>query len=188
MKLILGLGNPGSAYSHTRHNAGFDAVECAAAFFQKELKKRCLCYYRYAKVPGGILVQPLTYMNNSGKVLKYFRRFKLKPEDIMVVCDNMDLGVGGMKIKKGGGTGGQRGLDSICSALGSSDIFKLYIGTGRPAEGVPVNKHVLAVETDPGKKECYEKTLQDAGRAIRDFIAGADIAKLQTEYNRKALF
>ena len=187
MKLILGLGNPGSGYSHTRHNVGFDAVDYAAAFFQTELKKRCLCNYRYAKVPGGILVQPLTFMNRSGMVLRHFRKYGLKASDIMVVCDNMDLAAGGVRIKNGGGNGGQKGLNSIQQFLGSPDFIRLFIGTGRPAEGVQVIDHVLGVETDPVKAEELKKAVEAASRAIVAFIGGEEIAKIQSVYNRKGL-
>ena len=187
MKLIIGLGNPGSEYSHTRHNVGFDAVDYAAAFFQTKLKKRCLCNYRYAKVPGGIIVQPLTFMNKSGLVLRHFRKYNLKASDIMVVCDNMDLGTGGIRIKNGGGNGGQKGLNSIQQFLGSSDFIRLFIGTGRPAEGVQVIDHVLSKETDPAKAKELEKAVEDAAKAIEAFIGGEDVAKLQSVYNRKGL-
>jgi len=187
MKLIIGLGNPGSAYSHTRHNVGFDAVDCAAAFFQTKLKKRCLCNYRYAKVPGAILVQPLTYMNRSGMVLKHFRKYDLQPSDVMVICDNMDLGTGGIRIKNGGGNGGQKGLNSIQEFLGSSDFIRLFIGTGRPAEGVQVIDHVLSRETDPDKAKELTRAVEDAAKAIEAFIGGEDVAKLQSVYNRKGL-
>ena len=187
MRLILGLGNPGSRYSHTRHNVGFDAVDHAAAFFQTELKKRCLCNYRYAKVPGGILVQPLTFMNASGNVLRHFAKYHLKPQDIMVVCDNMDLGAGGLRIKQGGGNGGQKGLNSIQEILGSGEFVRLFIGTGRPAPGTEVIDHVLSVETDPQKSKKLEEALKDAGSAIAEFLGGADVAQLQSQYNRKGL-
>jgi len=187
MKLILGLGNPGVAYSHTRHNVGFDATDAAAAFFQKKLKKRCLCKYRYARVPGGIIVQPLTYMNSSGNVLRYFRHLKIDFSDIMVVCDNMDLGAGGLRIRQGGGNGGQKGLDSIQEKLGSADFVRLFIGTGRPGSGVDVVTHVLSAETDPQKAQVLDKAVLDASNAIKDFLGGAGLAQLQSVYNRKGL-
>lgn len=187
MKLILGLGNPGAKYEHTRHNAGFDALEQTAAFFQTALKKRCFCKYAFAKVPGGILVKPLTYMNASGNIIKYFRKYNIDPCDIMVVCDNMDLAAGGLRVRQGGGNGGQKGLNSIEQALGSSDWIRLFIGTGRPAEGVQVVDHVLSVETDPVKKEALQKAIADASEAVRDFLGGQTVAQLQSKYNRKGI-
>ena len=78
MTVVIGLGNPGSKYEHTRHNVGFDAVERAAAFFQVKLRKRCLHLYRQAVVETenakAVLVQPLTYMNASGKIMKSFSK------------------------------------------------------------------------------------------------------------------
>ena len=96
MTVVIGLGNPGSKYEHTRHNVGFDAVERAAAFFQVKLRKRCLRLYRQAVVKtedgNAVLVQPLTYMNASGKIMKNFS----KTDRFVVVCDNMDLALGGL--------------------------------------------------------------------------------------------
>lgn len=185
--IVFGLGNPGSKYCHTRHNAGFDAVEKAAAFFQVSLKKRCFRLYRYAKVGTSVLVEPLTYMNNSGKIVKYLRKYVSDPHQVAVVCDNMDLAVGGLRVRSGGGSSGQKGLNSIARAIGSSDFLRIYIGIGRPEEGVSVVDHVLGIETNPEKKQAYEQALEDASRAIAKFLDGADVQELQSEFNRKGL-
>ncbi|MCR4676367.1 MAG: aminoacyl-tRNA hydrolase [Sphaerochaetaceae bacterium] len=187
MRLVIGLGNPGEKYSHTRHNAGFDATDRLAAFFQVSLKKRCLRLYRYAKVPGGQVIQPLTYMNNSGKIIKYFKNSIENVSDIAVVCDNMDLAVGGLRIRKGGGSSGQKGLNSISEALGSPDFIRIYIGVGRPAEGVEVVDHVLQVETDPEKAKVYSEALELASKALVRFLEGATVEELQRDFNRKGI-
>lgn len=186
--LVLGLGNPGPEYLHTRHNAGFDAADKTAAFFHKELKKRCFFKYRYASVPGGIIVEPLTYMNRSGDVVKYLKRKIDNPSQLAVVCDNMDLGVGGLRIKLGGGSCGQKGLDSIAKALGTNDFIRIYVGTGRPREGVKVVDYVLGRETEPEKVKAYSDALEAASRAIIRFLDGASIEELQREFNRKGIF
>lgn len=185
MILILGLGNPGQQYNHTRHNAGFDALCKTAAFFQKKLKRRCFTLYKAAKVPGGKLVFPLTYMNNSGKIMKHFK--KVKPSEVAVICDNMDLAVGGLRIRMGGGSSGQKGLNSITQALGSNDFLRIYVGIGRPDEGVSVIDHVLGRETNPEKLDAYEKALSDAANAAVKFIQGSSVEELQSEFNRKGL-
>ena len=186
MKIVFGLGNPGTAYNHTRHNAGFDVLDETAALFGVELQKHCLRKYKYANVTGGLLVQPLTHMNTSGNIIHFFHN-KCSLKDIMVVCDNMDLAVGGIRIKFGGESGGQRGLLSIQNALGSSDFYRLFVGTGRPQPGVCVNDHVLSVENDPEKIKLYKQAVSDCARAVKDFIEGVDFAKLQSLYNRKGL-
>lgn len=191
MTVILGLGNPGTDYEHTRHNVGFDAVSKAAAFFQVSLRKRCLRLYRQAIVPAdpekgqkkALLVQPLTYMNASGNIIKHFD----PQDDFVVVCDNMDLAAGGLRIRQGGGASGQRGLNSIAEKLGRTDFVRIYIGIGRPAEGTEVVDHVIGHETDPEKKAAIEKAIDDAAIAIRKYIQGATVQELQLEFNRKGL-
>lgn len=192
MIVVFGLGNPGATYEHTRHNVGFDAVNKAAAFLHVKLRKRCFRLYREAKVMGSggdhipekvSLVEPLTYMNNSGNVVKYFD----KNATYVVVCDNMDLAVGGLRIKKGGGASGQRGLNSIASNLGRTDFIRIYIGIGRPSQGVEVIDHVLQREPDGPKKEALDKAIEDAAMAIVKFINGVAVEELQLEYNRKGL-
>ena len=196
MIVVFGLGNPTATYEHTRHNVGFDAVNEAAAFLHVKLRKRCFRLYREAKITSqkasqnanktsleASLVEPLTYMNNSGNVVKYF------PQDAIyiVVCDNMDLAVGGLRIKKGGGASGQKGLNSIAENLGRTDFIRIYIGIGRPSEGTQVVDHVLQREPDGPKKDALDKAITDAARAIVKFINGATVEELQLEYNRKGL-
>ena len=188
MIVVLGLGNPGSKYEHTRHNVGFDAVVRAAAFFQATLKKRCFRLYRQAKVRSdagdeALLVQPLTYMNASGNIIGSFG----KDDDFVVVCDNMDLAAGGLRIRKGGGASGQKGLNSIAENLGRSDFIRIYIGIGRPAEGTDVLDHVIGVEPAGEKKDAIDKAIEDAARAIVKYINGATVEELQLEFNRKGL-
>ncbi len=189
MIVVLGLGNPGAKYEHTRHNVGCDALNEAAAFFQLKLKKRCFRLYREAKVQPSekteeaSLVEPLTYMNKSGDIIKYFD----KEATYVVLCDNMDLAIGGLRIRKGGGASGQKGLNSIAENLGRSDFIRIYIGIGRPAEGVDVVDHVLQKEPDGPRKEALDKAIKDAAMAVVKFINGATVEELQLEYNRKGL-
>ncbi len=188
MIVVIGLGNPGSKYEHTRHNVGFDAVSKAAAFFQVELRKRCFRLYRQAKVVNqkgekALLVQPLTYMNASGKIMGSFS----KDDTFIVVCDNMDLALGGLRIRQGGGSSGQKGLSSIAEMLGTNDFARIYIGIGRPSPDVAVVDHVLGRETEGERKEVLDKALDDAAKAIVKFVNGASIGDLQLEFNRKGI-
>ena len=188
MTVVVGLGNPGSKYEHTRHNVGFDAVQKAAAFFQIKLKKRCFRLYRQAviKTEGGnkaALVQPLTFMNASGNIMGSFKA----DDDFVVVCDNMDLAAGGLRIRKGGGYSGQKGLASIAEKLGRSDFVRIYIGIGRPAEGTEVVDHVIGIEPEGEKKIAIDKAIEDAAKAIVKYINGASVEELQLEFNRKGI-
>lgn len=181
MRLILGLGNPGTKYDHSRHNVGFDAVAACAALFQVTLRKRCFRLYRSAKVANEVLlVQPLTYMNNSGKVLRYFK--ESKAEDIIVVCDQMDLPVGMIRIRRGGSSAGHNGLKSLMGVLGSGDFIRIYIGIGRPMEGASVVEHVLGRSDDPRIAEGIEL----AKCALADLIQGKSIQEVMFAYNRRA--
>ncbi len=184
MIVVLGLGNPGSRYEHTRHNVGFEAVGKAAAFFQVKLRKRCFRLYRQARVGrDALLVQPLTFMNASGNIMGSFSR----DDDFVVVCDNMDLAAGGLRIRRGGGSSGQKGLASISEHLGRSDFIRIYIGIGRPEEGVAVADHVLGVEEDEAKAKAVKQAIEDAAKAIGEYIDGKSVEQLQMEYNRKGL-
>ena len=203
MIVVMGLGNPGASYEHTRHNVGFDAVDKAAAFLQVKLRKRCFRLYREAKVFGNCagpsletpstkskvivqkasLVEPLTYMNASGDIVRFFD----KASDFVVVCDHMDLAEGGLRIRKGGGASGQKGLDSISQQLGRSDFLRIYIGIGRPVDGCAVVDHVLGHEPEGERKDAMEKAIDDAAMAIVKYIGGASVEELQHEYNRKGL-
>ena len=187
MIVVIGLGNPGSKYEKTRHNVGFEAVSKAAAFLHVKLRKRCFRLYRQAKVCVGehkaLLIQPLTYMNASGKIMDSFS----KDDTFVIACDNMDLAAGGLRIRQGGGFSGQKGLADIAGKLGRSDFARIYIGIGRPAEGVGVPEHVLGIETDSRKKEAVDKAVEDAASAIVKFIGGASVEELQCEFNRKGI-
>lgn len=187
MTVVIGLGNPGSKYKHTRHNVGFDAVERAAAFFQVKLRKRCLRLYRRAIVKtadgSAVLVQPLTYMNASGKIMNSFS----KTDRFVVVCDNMDLALGGLRIRQGGGSSGQKGLESISEYLGTSDYTRIYIGIGRPQDGVSVVDHVLGRETETERKKILDSSVDDAAKAIVKLINGASVGDVQLEFNRKGI-
>ena len=187
MIVVIGLGNPGPRYEKTRHNVGFEAVSKAAAFLHVSLRKRCFRLYRQAKVSHegtqALLVQPLTFMNASGNIMDSFS----KTDTFVIVCDNMDLAAGGLRIRQGGGCSGQKGLASIADKLGRSDFLRIYIGIGRPAEGVDVPDHVLGIETDPEKREAVDKAVEDAARAIVEFIGGSSVEELQCEFNRKGI-
>lgn len=138
--VVFGLGNPGSAYSGTRHNVGFDTVEKIAALKGMTLRKRCLCLYKRATMDGLTLVEPLTYMNNSGAVVNE----NVKDGEMMVVIvDQMDLPVGKIRVRRSGGSAGHNGLKSIIAEHGA-DFIRVYIGIGRPAEGCSVPDHVLS--------------------------------------------
>jgi PTH1 family peptidyl-tRNA hydrolase len=132
----------------TRHNAGFMALDELCAKAAISLKKP---WWRAYSLGEGLwegrrvcAAKPLTFMNNSGDVLpRILSRFSLKPENLVVLCDTMDLPAGALRLKLKGSSAGQKGLKSIISVLGTEDFMRLYIGVGRPAPGTDVLSHVL---------------------------------------------
>ena len=156
--LIAGLGNPGPKHERDRHNAGWLVVE--------ELARRCGATFRskfdgrLAETPIGearvALLKPETYMNESGRSIAAAARFfKTAPEDVLVVHDDVDLDVGRLQARLGGGLAGHNGLRSIAQALGTREFLRLRIGIGRPGRGDPrdVADYVLAPfepHEDPG--------------------------------------
>ena len=125
----------------------------------------------------------MTFMNASGRIMGYFS----KDDRIVVVCDNMDLALGGLRIRQGGGSSGQKGLASIAEKLGTNDFARIYIGIGRPQNGVDVVDHVLGKETEAERKEILDKAVDDAAKAIIRLINGASIGDVQLEFNRKGI-
>jgi peptidyl-tRNA hydrolase, PTH1 family len=135
--LVVGLGNPGSEYSETRHNVGFRVVELLAARagggrFSKHRSHSDVLEGRLAG-RRVVLAKPRTYMNVSGgPVAGLLKYFSVPAEDLVVVHDDLDLGFGVVRLKRGGGEGGHNGLRSISSSIGTRDYLRVRFGIGRP--------------------------------------------------------
>lgn len=145
--LIVGLGNPGTEYEHTRHNVGFMVIDDIAESFsvsatekQRDLWVGCGCIHHCKTV----LAKPMAFMNRSGPpVLLLLDELGLNFEDMLVIHDDIDLEFGRIKIKEKGGHGGHRGIKSLMNALGSGDFTRLRMGIGRPDPNMDVSGHVL---------------------------------------------
>ncbi len=165
--LIVGLGNPGSEYAHNRHNVGYWTVNRLARLHGINLKARTLAALGEGKVAGNdiVLLKPRTYVNKSGDaVAPAMRKWKIVPDHVLVIYDELDLPAGRIRIRAGGGDGGYKGLKSIIASLGTRDFPRIRVGIGRPhVGGEPswepevVGDYVLS---DPGSQQA--KTLQDA--------------------------
>ena len=167
LKLLVGLGNPGAEYEDTRHNAGFAWVEAVA----RELKVHLVPERTYfglaarANLAQGPLwlLEPMTYMNLSGKsVAALARFFKITPGEILVAHDELDLPPGDMKLKCGGGTGGHNGLKDMQAQLGSGDFWRLRLGIGHPGHRDEVAGYVLRRAPAPERdalQDCIHKAL-----------------------------
>ncbi|MDZ4230206.1 MAG: aminoacyl-tRNA hydrolase [Dehalococcoidales bacterium] len=136
MKLIVGLGNPGREYEKNRHNLGFMCLNHFAQTHGIKLdKKQGQARVGTGKVAGFdvVLARPQTYMNLSGQAVNpLVKRFKIGLEDLVVIHDDLDLPPGKIRIRRGGGAGGHKGIASIVSGLGSPDFTRLRVGIGRP--------------------------------------------------------
>ena len=145
-RLIVGLGNPGSEYAKTRHNAGFWFCERLATELGVKLAKesRFQGFVGQARADGVRLLLPQTFMNRSGQAVAALTRFyRIEPADMLVVHDELDLPPGSLRLKFGGGLGGHNGLKDITAHLGTQDYWRLRVGIGHPGDRDEVVNYVL---------------------------------------------
>lgn len=159
--LIVGLGNPGDNYKQTRHNVGFMVVDELARKWSAAWSSE-----KWQAISSRIslwgcricLVKPTTYMNLSGKAVRsYAEYFKVSPECVLVIHDDIDMAPGRLKLVIGGGAGGHNGIRSIIQSLATADFLRLKIGIGRPGKGgvhsdIPVERFVLSPFAEDEKK------------------------------------
>ena len=177
IKLLVGLGNPGPEYEATRHNAGFWWVDAAARQLGASLSADRTCFGLVGRVnrPAGPvwLLQPQTYMNLSGKsVAALARFFKIAPQEILVVHDELDLLPGQMKLKAGGGHAGHNGLRDIHAQLGSSDYWRLRLGIGHPGVKTEVADYVLR-KPPASEREAIERSIEESLKHLDLMLDGA---------------
>ena len=167
IKLIVGLGNPGDKYTDTRHNAGEWLIERLARRFNVSLNPESKFFGKTARtlVNGKEirLLAPTTFMNLSGKAVGALASFyRIKPEEILVIHDELDLPPGTAKLKQGGGHGGHNGLKDIVAQLGNNNNFyRLRIGIGHPGHRDLVAGYVLN-KPSPADRDTLEKVLDEA--------------------------
>lgn len=161
MKLVVGLGNPGAEYENTRHNVGFRVVDKLAkklGWNWNERRSRAIMASGNMGLEKVVLVKPITYMNNSGEsVSELARWYKLQPEDIIVVYDELDLPVGRVRLKSNGSAAGHNGMSSIIRYLHTNHIPRLRVGIDHPTNsrmntvdyvlGVPAGDERIELET-----------------------------------------
>jgi peptidyl-tRNA hydrolase, PTH1 family len=186
LKLVVGLGNPGAEHTETRHNAGFWFCERLA----DELKVSFNRESRYhgwvanAREAGVWLLMPATYMNESGRsVLALANYYRILPDEMLVVHDELDLPPGRAQLRFGGGLGGHNGLKSLASHLGTQDFWRLRVGIGHPGDRNEVVNYVLK----PPRKEEREEIDATLDRALLAWpqLAKADFSAATQKINTK---
>jgi PTH1 family peptidyl-tRNA hydrolase len=176
IQLIVGLANPGKQYADTRHNVG--------AWFLKELARQSHVTLNPESKFHGLaancnvgsrscrLLEPTTYMNESGRAVRAMAQFyKIEPENILIVHDELDFDAGIARIKKGGGHGGHNGLRDIIACLGTPDFYRMRIGIGHPGDRSKVTGYVLG-EPSQSEKNKILASIDDGLRVVDDVLEG----------------
>jgi peptidyl-tRNA hydrolase, PTH1 family len=176
IRLLVGLGNPGPEYEATRHNAGFWWIDEVARKLGVHLVPERSYFGLAARVtrPDGPiwLLEPMTFMNLSGKSVSALARFfKIAPQEILVVHDELDLLPGQMKMKLGGSHAGHNGLKDIHAQLGTADYWRLRLGIGHPGVKAEVVNYVLR-KPSPEHREAIEKAIEQSLGALHLLLAG----------------
>ncbi len=174
--LVACLGNPGEKYSRSRHNAGFmvgDVLEERSELLERATSgQMSLAFVREKELKFAIL-RPLSYMNNSGvPTAKTLKSLRLSSDRLIVVHDDIDIPLGEVRIKRGGGTAGHRGIQSIVEALGTSEFQRVRVGVGRPLEGVDPVDYVLG-EFEPAEWEIIRVSLSIASDLVIGLVEEA---------------
>lgn len=176
MYIIAGLGNPGLKYRHTRHNAGFDAIDVIAkrhGITVKKIEKQALVGQGNIKGQKVLLVKPQTFMNNSGDSLaELVNYYKVDPtEELIVLSDDVTLDPGRIRIRKKGSAGGHNGLKSIIARCGTESFQRVRIGVGILPTGGDMINHVLG-HLKRDERKSLEEALEHAADAIELMING----------------
>lgn len=176
ISLIVGLGNPGAKYESTRHNAGFDFIEALISRYPASLQsaKRFFGEVADLQINGRRcwLLKPNTFMNLSGQAVQALAGYyQLLPEHILVAHDELDLPVGAVRLKKGGGHGGHNGLRDINQRLGSGDFLRLRIGIGHPGNKQDVVGYVLS-NPSSAERLALDAAIDEAVAVIPQILAG----------------
>lgn len=186
--LIVGLGNPGGQYDRTRHNFGFMVVDrlvdrepgCVRLSSNSE-RDFVLWEWRMGHGDPWLLLKPLTFMNRSGRAVQKVLRYReIDPEHILVVHDELDLPLGRIRFKKGGGLAGHNGLRSVSAVLGTREFHRLRMGIDRPDPGHDVVAYVLG-KFAPAESSAIDQALDQALKGIEVYCnEGIDRAMLES--------
>lgn len=188
MYVIVGLGNPGSRYERTRHNAGFRTVDRLAAGYGIEFsqkKHRALCGAGVIEGQKVLLLKPQTYMNLSGEsVREAVEYYKVDPErELLVIYDDISLDPGRLRIRKKGSAGGHNGMKNIILHLGTQVFPRIRIGVGQKPEGYDLADYVLG-HFGKEERELVDEAMEHAAAAAAEIVSGR-IDRAMNLYNKK---
>ena len=186
MYLIVGLGNPDKQYEKTFHNMGFIAVgDTAEILGAKFKKKECEASVAEAYVNGEkvILARPLTYMNNSGRAVKQLMaKYKIPPENLLIIYDDYDLPKGKVRIRASGSAGTHNGMRSVIGETSLMNFARIRIGIRDEEANIPIVNYVLS-EIKKEDYELFANACRKAGEAAAEFAKGLDIEKVMVKFN-----
>ena len=177
MIIVVGLGNPGRQYANTRHNIGFMILDKLCEMKQLQFKRTLTLHARFAVVPDEkrdtvLLVKPLTFMNNSGRVVKGFcKKYDIGLDKMLIIYDDADLEIGKIKFKKEGSSAGHKGMESIIQALGTDCINRLRVGIGRPFDAAQDLTEYVLTEFTNQEKKMVEDVVSKAALLCLDWIS-----------------
>ncbi len=189
MKLVIGLGNPGARYEGTRHNVGCMVADqlLAKSEVPSTFRSRFDGLLARVRLEGSdaLLLEPQTYMNRSGQsVVQAARYFRVQPEDMLVIHDEVDLPFGTVRVKRGGGSGGHRGLESCFDELESRDFDRVRVGIGGSELDEELTDYVLRCFDDDERGMLEDVLRQAANAALTTVTEGATAA--MNRFNRRA--
>lgn len=190
MKLVAGLGNPGSRYEKTRHNVGFCVVDLLGTELGAEFKasREFNAIFTKTKYKNDdlLLVKPLTFMNLSGQAISAVTRwFKIDLADVLIIHDDVSIPLGKIRMQRGGGAGGQHGIESIIECLGNNSFGRIKVGVG-PDPGGELRAHYVLSEVEPENAKLFKDSLDMARRAVRTWITSGP-QETANRYNGKNL-
>lgn len=188
MKMVVGLGNPGSQYSGTRHNVGFDVIAELARRWQvgkPQIKFQAEIHEAFFPSGKVLLVAPMTFMNRSGESVQQITRFyQVASQDAAVVCDDINLPFGTLRWRASGSSGGQKGLSDILLRLGTEQVPRLRMGVGRPPGNMDAAAWVLA-RFRSDEREDAELMTRLAADSVECWVSGGIVSTMNM-FNRSA--
>lgn len=188
MFLIVGLGNPGKQYEHTRHNVGFDVMDALADKYNISIsEKKHKALFGKGVIEGHkvVLAKPQTFMNLSGEsVAELLNYYKLDPEnELLVIFDDISLAPGGIRIRKRGSAGGHNGIKNIIAQTGTQNFMRIKVGVGEKPKGWDLADHVLG-HFDAEDREKVEDAITEALRAAEMILQG-EVDRAMNDFNGK---